>query len=337
MTTSDTASASAQGTFLDAPWKRAGDELLWWTWDQMHHPRPARPYTASIECEAMGRGCSTGFQTLGLPLTMRLTELDGYVYTAVELFDLDANRWLPGVQANVVGALNGLLERWRSEYLPRVLELNARLRDFDYAGANVDALIALIDESVAIREEQWDIHMRVVAPVMFAAGELANQWESAFGAERRPEAALLLQGFPNKTIEAGAALWRLSREALKDAGVAGIITGTPVRRVVPLLRTTDAGRAFVERLDAYLREYGWRAGGFEYADAPWIDDPATVMTTVREYLQQPEEMDPALLAERSRREREELEARVLPEVDALPAGRSSTCRSRRTTTSTSIR
>ena len=74
-----------------------------------------------------------------------------------------------------------------------------------------------------------------------------------------------MQGFANKTIEAGAELWRLSREALAASSVATVISGAPLRRIVPLLGTTDDGRTFLRKLDGYLFEYGWRSGGFEYA------------------------------------------------------------------------
>jgi pyruvate,water dikinase len=301
-------------------WAEPHYARLWWTWDQMHFPRPSTPYTASIECHAMSRGSSAGFQSLGARVSMVLTQIDGYMYEAVDIIDPNFDEWMPEAQANIVPALTGLLDRWRDEYLPEVMAINTRLRDFDYDAATAAELIAMIDESIAARERQWDIHMRVVVPVTFVASELRRQWDAAFGPERADEPLTLMQGFANKTIEAGAELWKLSREALAAPAVAQVIAETPLRRIVPLLGTTDDGRAFLRRLDAYLFEYGWRSGGFEYADAPWIEDPCVALSTLRDYMRQPDGADPSLVTARAAAEREALYARVAPEIDALPQG-----------------
>jgi pyruvate,water dikinase len=129
-----------------------------------------------------------------------------------------------------------------------------------------------------------------------------------------------MQGFPNKTVEAGAELWKLSREALALPAVAKLIAGTPVRRIVALLGTTDEGRAFLDKLRAYLDAYGWRSGGFEYADPAWIEDPSVALSTLRDYMRQSDEHDPSLITARAAAERGALLARVGPEIDALPQG-----------------
>jgi len=301
-------------------WPEPRYAALWWTWDQMHFPQPASPYTASIESGVMTRGSSRGFEALGLPVRYLIANIGGYNYGAVEFFDFDIDAWLPNAQARILGELNGLLDKWRDVYLPEVVELNDRLRDFDYGGATTEGLISQIDWSIEQRERKWEIHMLVVMPVMFAAGELGNQWEAAFGAERRGEALVLLQGFPNKTVEAGAELWKLSREALATPEVAKLLLETPPKRVLPLLGTSDAGRAFRAKLDAYLNEYGYRSGAFDYADPGWIEDPVIALSTVRDYLKQPDSMDPALLEKRAAAEREELEAAAGPQVDAREDG-----------------
>ena len=301
-------------------WPEPGYEDLSWVWDQMHFPRPATPYSASLDCPAMGAGVTTASRSLGLPLRVVVCNIGGYNYGATDLLDSDFDAWMPQVQTTVMGRLDGLLDRWHDTWLPEVQQLNGRLREFDYAGASTAGLIAQIDESRRIRERAWDIHMQVVVPITLVAGELENVWEAAFGAERGGEALALLQGFPNKTMEAGAALWALSREALAAPAVAKLIAETPVRRIVPLLATTDDGRAFKAKLDAYLEAYGWRSGAFEFADAAWIEDPSMAIATMRDYLKQPDDTDPARRAARAAAERDELFARVSPEIDAAPNG-----------------
>lgn len=301
-------------------WPEPDYAQLWWSWDQMHWPRPLCPYTASLDCGAMSRGATRGIEALGLPARYLIANYGGYNYGTIHLLDTDLAAWMPDAQARIVGELNGLLDKWRGVYLPEVMELNARLRDFDYAVASTEELVAQLRWSVEQRERQWEIHMRAVIPVMFAAGELGNQWEAAFGAERRDESLLLLQGYPNKTVESAAELWKLSRAALAVPEVARLLLESPPKRIVALLGTTDAGRAFKAKLDAYLREYGWRTGGFDFSDPAWIEDPGVALTTLRDFMRQPDDRDPARLEARSAAEREELLAKVGPEVDALETG-----------------
>lgn len=300
-------------------WRTAADAQLWWTREQMHFPRACCPYTASIECPAMSAGASTALAALGLPVRYHLANYDGYNYNAVEL-TADPSAAIPELQARIISELQGLLERWQTVYLPEVMQLNGRLRDFAYDSATTEELIAQVRWSAQQRERQWEIHMRAVMPVMIAAGELGNQWEAAFGADRREEALALLQGYPNKTVEAAAALWQLSREALASPEVSRLLTDTPPRRTAALLSTSEAGRAFKSRLDAHLREYGWRSGGFEYADPAWVEDPTVALSTLRAFMRQPDEQDPGLVEARAAAAREELLARVEPEIDALATG-----------------
>ena len=317
MTEQALAGGAARGHGIGTP---ADGERLWWIRDQMHFPRPMCPYTISVEVPAMSSGASKGFRSYGIPASFLLANFDGYNYNAVEFDSTDVAAWLPAVQTAVIGRLNGLLDEWHGTMLPEVMRHNRRLRDFDYAGASTDELIAQIDESRRIRERLWDLHMQVVIPVLFAANELANVWGVAFGEDRRDESALLFTGHANKTVEAGVALWKLSRDARALPGVAELIAVTPLKRIVPLLGTTDAGRAFKAKLDAYLDEYGWRTGAFEYADPPQIDDPTIPLATLRDFLAEPDDRDPGLRTAQAARERDALLDRLGPEIDAHPAG-----------------
>jgi pyruvate,water dikinase len=121
-------------------------------------------------------------------------------------------------------------------------------------------------------------------------------------------------------MESGAELWKLSREALAVPEVARLIMETPVKRIVPLLGTTDAGRAFKQKLDAFFETYGWRTGAFEHAEPAWIEDPSVPLITLRDFMRSPEDADPAGKEAHAAEERDELLARVSTEIDAAPDG-----------------
>src|ERR687885_952920 len=85
-----------------------------------------------------------------------------------------------------------------------------------------------------------------------ASGEPAPAEASgpAFGAYR------LLQGFENKTVEGGRALWQLSRRALASAAVRKVLEEEAAADVLPALERTPEGRGFLDELHAYLDTWG---------------------------------------------------------------------------------
>ena len=193
--------------------------------------------------------------------------------------------------------------------------MNQRLRDHDYAGADTPELLAFIDETARLRARAWDLHMQVVMPVMGAASRFAEVYEQILGKPDGNEPYLMLQGYENLTVESGKALWQLGRRALAEPAVARLIADTPVERLPEELQRSPEGNAFWEEFQRYLDRFGWRSDAFELADPAWVEDPAIPLNTLRDYLQAPDDADPALKQERSREERERLVQEAMERLD----------------------
>ena len=106
-----------------------------------------------------------------------------------------------------------VLQDWENVYLPEVMTLNDRLRHYPYQEAGLKDLAAFMDEARAIRDRQWELHFLAVLPVAGAAGQFAQLYEETFGQPENNEHYQMLQGFPNKSVEAGQALYDLAQEA----------------------------------------------------------------------------------------------------------------------------
>ncbi len=299
-------------------WQRPEQERLYWYRDRMHFPHPCTPLSASVDAPAFAEGTTAGYRALGAPVTVHVCTPNGYWYLAPEL-DVPLEE-LPRVREAAVGRLlpelTRQLERWEQEYLPEVMRHNAAIRERNYAAMTGRELAVHLDELRASRVRMWDLHMRAVGPVMAAAGQFVNVYEQIFGADGG--AYVLMQGFPNKSVESGAKLWELSRQAAQRPAVRDVILGAPPARALAELERTDDGRAFLAMFRSYLEEYGWRSDAFELADPTWIESPVVPLTLLREYLRKGEDADPAAREERARAERERLEAEIEPRVAGHP-------------------
>jgi pyruvate,water dikinase len=301
-------------------WPDPGLEAHFWTWDQVHQPHPVTPLTATYESPAMSEGSSRGFQALAMPMNFASTQINGYIYSSMQLLEPATSfppPWWPNVEAEFMRRLPVLTQTWENEYLPEVQAENQRLRSQDFGSLSLDALLAFIDETHERRKRMWDVHMQVVMPVMGVASRFAETYEQLLG-KPGGEPYLLLQGFENKSLESGKALWDLSRRALARPAVAKTIADTPREDVRAVLQGTPEGREFWEELQQFLEVYGWRSDAFELADAAWIEDPSIPLSALRDYLGAPEDADPALKEQACVEEREELLQDVLSRLDGNP-------------------
>src|SRR5207237_1211979 len=113
-------------------------------------------------------------------------------------------------------------------------------------------------------------------------------YRDLFGQESAFEAYRLLQGFDNKTLESGRALWRLSRKARASAPVRQILAEGDAAGVLAALDRSAQGRAFLAELRAYLEEYGQGLTTWELSSPSYWEEPTPVLTTLRDYLAQPD-------------------------------------------------
>lgn len=299
-------------------WPDAATEAFHWTWDQVHHPHPKTPLSATFEAGAFSEGTSRGFQALAIPVNLRVFIANGYWYGAMEFLEETESfppPWWPKVEQEMLRRLPGLTQTWEQEYLPEVQAMSQRLRDYDYAAASTPELLAFIDETALLRARAWDLHMQTVIPVVGAASRFAEVYEQLLGKPAGNEPYLMLQGYENLTVESGKALWRLGRRALAEPAVARLIADTPTERLPEELQRSPEGSAFWEEFQRYLDRFGWRSDAYELADPAWVEDPAIPLNTLRAFLEAPDADDPALQQERSREERERLVREAMERLD----------------------
>lgn len=185
----------------------------------------------------------------------------------------------------------GLLDRWRTVYEPEVRSINEDTLKGDYSKLTDKDLSALLETIVDKREREGELHMLAVFPAMGAVMFYEQVYTQLFGEPKTGDHLQLLQGFQNKSVEAGVGLWQLACEARKRPHVLETLRRIHPREADHALSQSEEGRAFRDAVSEFLSTYGWRASELDLAEPTWFERPAPAYTLIREYAAR-EDYDP---------------------------------------------
>jgi pyruvate,water dikinase len=312
-------------TPLDFPiqWPRPEDAQLFWMQDAVHLPNALTPLDATMVQAAFTEGASRAISQLSMPISgLRAEVFNGYTYLAplpVTGSAEELAQRFSEMQRLTMELGATVLQDWRETFEPRVLALCDEVLSFDDAAALTDHArhVASFYDRLTTA---WDIHMRVNIPPMNAVFGPEEFLASVLDEEAVAASRQLLQGFDNKTIEMGRALWELSRWVREDGALAELVehAGT-----VDDILGAQQPRAseFAVRWQTFMDSYGWRCNRFMEIGFPsWREDPSTALQQLRNFVTSPDADDPYVEHRRQAAQRdrlvEELAAR-LP-ADALP-------------------
>src|SRR5574341_1574698 len=247
------------------------DALLTWRPDKMHSPDVATP----LGFDLMTRPFVGGFGML------RATYHNYYVY-----YTRMAPPPNPAASASVdLGAVIAGGRRWREEVLPEVQGYDRRYRETDFDAMTEEELVAELDGLVRVRTRCGQLHTMATFPWWVGMENLIETYRELTGGDDLG-AVRLVQGYGNKSVEAGEALWRVSRLAASIPVVRAMLGATDRSAAERLadLEGESAARPFLDAWVAFLEEFGWRSGLFEFAAPTWVEDPTVPLSQVQAYM-----------------------------------------------------
>lgn len=262
----------------------ADDGQLAWVHDPVHWPDPMPPLAFSIAGDALARGLLAAAREYDLSvLDVRVRRVNAYRYQAtipLSCTQEEAAAREKRSRATLRATVARLGQLWTDEWLPEIERHLACWEGFDLHGSLDLALLAHLDETLIRTTRMWEIHFLLHYPMHRAVKQFTNLYRELFGGAEL-DAYRLLQGFDNRTLQMGRALWELSRRALADHPVAEAIQRYPAADALSALARSDGGRAFLGDLAAYLEEYGCRRERLSLEYPSWSEDPAPVIQTLR--------------------------------------------------------
>ena len=281
-------------------WETPEDERLFWLYDRLHTPGQSSPMDASL-WRILYEGLTRGQSFYGIPTDMRVQHINTFIFMT-NLAPPPTAEQAATIQERVEAAMGRLQSLWDDEWLPEIQAHITFWAGFDPARASLPELIAHLDDSVDHLKQVFDLHFRIVVPVYIAMSGFDDFYQELFGKESPFGSYALLEGFPNKTVEIGQAIFQLSRQALLEPSVSTLLAahaGDPTTQ----LQQTEAGRQFLMAMDRFLQEYGHRSEIWSLTYPSWIEDPGPVYRTLRDYLTQPDlDLDADLATAAEKRE-----------------------------------
>jgi phosphohistidine swiveling domain-containing protein len=276
-------------------WDSPEEATRLWMLDMMHWPHGLSPLSATMDMPAFMRGFTKAARELSMPFTAMQTKvIHGWVYMNVEPYSTEPaemERRMADMQGQMGKHIPGLLDRWHTLYEPEVRSINDETLKGDHAKLTDNDLSALLEAIVKKREREGELHMLAVFPAMGAVMFYEQVYTQLFGEPRAGDHLQLLQGFENKSVEAGVGLWQLAREARKRPEVLATLRSVASGEADEALAQSEQGRAFRGAVREYLSDYGWRANEMDLAEPTWCERPAPVYTLIREYAAR-EDYDP---------------------------------------------
>lgn len=259
-------------------WESPAESMLLWEREQLHMPYPMSPLAAEIVCEGVGKGITQALRTLGAPIVeARLKRVNTYIFQSV-IPDLTLVEGAAERVKETVGRIGfTMYERWNNEFLPEIDAINGRIVGFDYRNATLAQLGEMVDQTLRDVDRALEIHFQLL-PGFYMAPAFKEFCRAALGFEGL-EAYEMMQGAPNLSVESGSKLWRLAQDAPQS--VKDIITRNSSTDALARLPETADGRAFLGDFTAYLAEYGWRTGSFDFLTPSWVEHPEYAVDNLR--------------------------------------------------------
>jgi phosphohistidine swiveling domain-containing protein len=283
-------------------WDDPADARYAWTLERMHAPEPMTLADAlAFKC-AFDHGLTAAARAYGVPLRALTRRINTYLYLALVPTNWRATQHRDDAD-RLSAAIGRLGDLWDDEYLPEIKRHLQHWEALDPASLTLSQLIDALDDSVEQTRRLYEIHFLIWLPFMAAISLFDDFYRDVLGAVSDFDAYRLLQGFDNKTLESGRALWQLSRRALQIAPVRGVLEQEPAEAVTAALEESPEGQRFLDLLHEYLQKWGERGDRWGWSFPSWIEDPTPVIRTLKDYVRQPDrDLEGELAAQVAERE-----------------------------------
>ncbi len=158
----------------------------------------------------------------------------------------------------------------------------------DFDSMSNDELAKEVESLPESRKRLGELHSLALRPYGLGMGHLISTYRELVEDDEL-SAVRLVQGYGNKSVEAGHALWRVSKTAATIPAVRErIMSDDTAQECLAALDRDPEARQFCSEFAAFLDEFGWRADLFELAHPTWAEDPTIPLFQLRAYLELPD-------------------------------------------------
>jgi phosphohistidine swiveling domain-containing protein len=279
-------------TFFDhkdfpVTWDSEEEKELHWFYDDLHCPNPLSPMYASIGW--WGPTCEYMYRRFGAPFgkTWLGKVVNGYLYTAVvPPAPEEAGQIAPYYGMVMSTYAKNFITWWRNRYLPEIKRNFDYLDNFPTETATLPELMIYLEDALDIHERHLRIHWilnlaQFQASMDFnaAVGEVIGEVDPAL-------VGRILISIEDRNWDAIKELWELKQEVKANPDLQRLFDqNDTASEIVPALERDPAGATFMEKVDAYAKEYGIKSMYcHEWINKQWVEDVTPIVETLKSYV-----------------------------------------------------
>jgi len=268
-------------------WANEEEKNLHWFYDDAHCPNPLSPMYAGIGW--WGPTCEYMYRRFGAPFgkTWLGKIVNGYLYTAV----------VPRApeEAGLIAPYYGLvmstyakefLGWWRTRYLPEIKRNFEYLDTFALDTASLPELMIHLEEALDIHERHLRIHWILNLAQFQASLDFGAAVSEVIGQVDPALTGRILISVEDRNWDAIEDLWKLKEQVKADKQLKGLFDqGETAKDIMPALEANAKGKAFMQKVHEYAREYGVKAMYcHEWINKQWVEDVTPIVETVKAYV-----------------------------------------------------
>ncbi len=259
-----------------------------WFLDGMHMPDGLADYTAfSWAAEVVTHGFCWAAEKVSLPSCKGVLWRDykgqRFVVTPI-VVDSEAEIKEREVKfrQNLATAADEFHPYWE-KYKTELLDLYRPFKDFDEKAASSAEIGRQLEDLRQVGFRMCEIHFWGMY-LSFSFFMLFHQMCKQLGIDPTGhEFAAMVRGFDNKSFQCERELWNLSRK-VSEYGLESTFK-LPAHEIASSLGANGSGGKWMDELDSFLAEYGWRCERCWFPSSPsWQEDPRYAIRKVQDYL-----------------------------------------------------
>lgn len=292
-------------------------ELNSWFFDGTHSVPLLTPMYAWFWIRHCSHGSAYSCEKLSTPRYkgFALRDVEGATYIAMRIVTDEAEiaeRTEKFKEALIpwIEDFDGIWAKQREE----LVSMYDKLKTVDLDEASDIDLIHHLWDIISVNRRMWEIHFQGMN-VSYAAFLLLEDLVKPYGlTSESPEFQNMFRGFHNDVFKVDRKLWELATNAI-GKGLGDLILNTDASEVVGKLEESDAGKAWLNDLNAVLAVDGWRMVRMMDLDEPyWLEDPAAVISPIKAFLKKGGDFDLDTMTDELAKGREEAIANLLAKV-----------------------
>ena len=276
-------------------WKDEDEKKLMWFYDDLHCPNPISPLYFDVggwwDCEGRwGTDCAYMYQRFGAPIgkAWLAKKIGGYVYSAVVPPEMDEDKVGPmfDYYTKVMPIYaDTFMERWEKEYVPRLLEMQNKLIDFDFEHRSLPEIMIHMEDALDIKSEAFRIHWIINLAQFQASSNFNAVYEKIMGKVDPVEVGKINVSPKDRNWDSLKALWTMKEQVCSVPALKKLFVENEADDIYAKVLDVEGGSKLVEMVNDYRKEYGFKAMyTHEFIYPTWYENPKPIYEAVRHYV-----------------------------------------------------